>query len=476
MLPTRSPASSSPPMPVTLDAKGCLPSTPKASFVPPLLSTAAASAPKSPFQRHGSEKHVLFCITNAPMALPPPTPIVEKKRLPPLKMYKAARRASGPPPPVITAPGPFLFLKKVQSGSYGDVVAARELDNEWLQGAPGRVVCMKVFTKATALLRGLIPGVVQEVIAYRNMARANLRISSTSEGAAFVMDLEASLQDENRVFFVMELMDCDLLAVFNGYRFSLKHNAQRWICQTALGLAHVHACGIIHRDIKPENLLIDVEGNIRISDFGSAYTRDDCAPVEASQVYTHEVTGTWAYMAPEMLANRRKAKFQTQKYGPAVDYWSLGCVAFELVAQEPNALFESEEELRKYQTWHQTVHSTSYLSFAGLSEDAESVVSGLLHLDPLKRFTLPDLREHQYFQINDGLSEFACTIPRNCQRRHQSREFDSFPLPSADAEPSLIDGHPNVFSLSLDPPEMDKDDTFEHFGWINPQGIWGKQK
>ncbi|KAJ7031614.1 kinase-like domain-containing protein [Mycena alexandri] len=270
-------------------------------------------------------------------------------------------------------------------------------------------------------------------------------------------------------------MDCDLLAVLNGYRFSRKHNAQRWICQIALGLSHVHACGIIHRDIKPENLLLDIEGNIRISDFGSAYTRDDCAPLEASQVYTHEVTGTWIYMAPEMLANRRKAKFQTKKYGPAVDYWSLGCVAFELVAQEPNALFESEEEVRKYQTWHQTVHSTSYLSFAGLSEDAESLVSGLLNLDPLKRYTLPDLREHPYFQIQGGTSQFACTIPRTCQRRHQSREVNPF-LPSADSEPSLIDGHPSVFVLSLDPPEMDRDDTFEHFGWINPHGIWGDQK
>lgn len=100
-------------------------------------------------------------------------------------------------------------------------------------------------------------------------------------------------------------------------------------------------------------------------------------------------------MAPEMLFNRRKQKSQMKKYGLAVDYWSLGCVAFELVSDEADVraiyfivvpeltsplyqcLFDSEEELRNYQSWHETEHPTSYLSFAGLSDNAESLVSGV---------------------------------------------------------------------------------------------------
>ncbi|KAJ6588485.1 kinase-like domain-containing protein [Mycena capillaripes] len=228
------------------------------------------------------------------------------------------------------------------------------------------------------------------------------------------MDLEASLQDENRLFFVMELMDCDLLAVFNGYRFSRRENARRWICQIALGISHLHASGVIHRDLKPENLLLDAEGNIRISDFGSAHTEDVSTPLDPLRVYAHEVTGTWSYMAPEMLFNRRKPKFQMKKYGLAVDYWSLGCVAFELVSDEPDCIFDSEEELRKYQSWHETEHSTSYLSFAGLGDDAESLVSGLLDLDPLNRYRIADLQQHPYFQNDVGfvlplhLSLFFC--------------------------------------------------------------------
>ncbi|KAJ6511386.1 kinase-like domain-containing protein [Mycena vitilis] len=474
----RSPSSTfSPTMPVTVDSKGCSPSRTKASFVPPVLSiqnctVASESVSKKSSPKYGSEKHVLVCITNGPVALPSPTHINEKKcperlstDMPPLKTLKTSRRASALHRLAAPVPGPFLFLNRVQSGSYGDAIAVRELDSDWLQGAPGRVLCMKVFSKATALRRGLIPGIVQELLAYRSIARARSRTEIA--GAAFVMDLEASLQDENRLFFVMELMDCDLLAVLNGYRFPRRENARRWICQIALGISHIHSSGVIHRDLKPENLLLDADGNIRISDFGSAHTQDDSAPLDPCKVYAHEVTGTWSYMAPEMLVNRRKAKFQLKKYGPAVDYWSLGCVAFELMSEEPDCLFVSEDELRKYQTWHESAHSASYLSFAGLSADAESLVSGLLHLDPLKRYRLADLQDHPYFRSDAGISEFeiVCKLPRPRRSRLQCAGLDPA------SEPALVNGHPDVFTPSLDPPE--NDDTFEYFGWVNPKGIWG---
>lgn len=457
-----------PDMPVILDTKGCSPSTPKAAFVPPLLSPQSCTAPQST-QKHGSAKHVLVCITNGPVPLPsPPSPVEEKSRrssrvLPPPKPFRTARRASDIAMPT---PGPFLFLKKVQSGSYGEAIAVRELDSAWRQGvSPGRVLCMKVFDKATSQLRELIPGIVQEVLAYRNLARA--RALREGAGSGFVMELEASLQDETRLFFVMELMDCDLLAVLNGYRFSRRANARRWICQIALGLSAIHASGVIHRDIKPENLLLDADGNIRISDFGSAYTELRATCLDPTKLYAYEVTGTWAYMAPEMLANRRKSKSHAKRYGLAVDYWSLGCVAFELVANEPDALFDSEEELRRYLSWQQNGHTaTSYLTFAGLSEDAESLLSGLLAADPSKRYRDTDLRAHPYFQHDDGSSEFEHVVPRAAQRRHQINLY----LPT---EPALVNGNPGVLALSIEPPELEEDSTFEHFGWVNPCGIWG---
>ncbi|KAJ7846378.1 kinase-like domain-containing protein [Mycena olivaceomarginata] len=300
------------------------------------------------------------------------------------------------------------------------------------------------------------------------MARANSR--TENEGAVFVMNLEASFQDSSRLLFVMELMDCDLLEILNGHRFPRQQNARRWICQIALGVSYIHTSGIIHRDLKPENLLLDADGNIRISDFGSAHTENDSGPLDPSKVYAHEVTGTWAYMAPEMLFNRRKSRSQAKKYGLAVDYWSLGCVAFELVSEEPDCLFSCEEELRKYQSWHEDGNSTTYLSFAGLSENAETLVSGLLNLDPLNRYGIAALRQHPYFRNDAGKSEFDHYA--GPLARPESRPLSDSIV--SEAEPALVNGHRDVFTVSLDPPENDP--SFEHFGWINPRGIWGSQK
>ncbi|KAJ7507307.1 kinase-like domain-containing protein [Mycena galericulata] len=469
MLPSRS-AALSLEMPVTVDRKGCSLSTAKTSFVAPLLSpqSCTVTARPKPSQKHGSAKHVLFCMTNGSVAIPSAGPAVDGKSLrrssqsavPLPKTIKMARRTSGPPPPGMVVPGPFLFMKKLRSGSYGDAIAVRELTPEWWQGvSPGRVLCMKVFNKATSRLRGLLPGIVQEVLAYRHIARAHEH--TESEGAAFVMTLEASLQDASRLFLVMELMDCDLQSVLYGYRFPRRENASRWISQIALGISAIHASGVIHRDIKPENLLLDVDGNIRISDFSSAHMEADGPPFE--------VTGTYAYMAPEMLVNRRKFASQIQTHGPAVDYWSLGCVAFELVVEDREILFDSEEELRRYRRWDQTNQSTSsYLSFAGLSEDAESLVAGLLNLDPLKRYRTDDLCRHPFFANDDGTSEFDHIVARSRQRRHQSYTYSGL---NSGAEPELVHGHRNVMTVSLEPPE--DDDSFEHFGWVNPRGVWG---
>ncbi len=83
-------------------------------------------------------------------------------------------------------------------------------------------------------------------------------------------------------------------------------------------LAHAHARGVLHRDIKPANVLLDGSGRIRLTDFGLAHALDrDEAPLQG---------GTPAYMPPEQLAQAWR------DYGPWTDLYALGCVAWELVA------------------------------------------------------------------------------------------------------------------------------------------------
>jgi len=107
----------------------------------------------------------------------------------------------------------------------------------------------------------------------------------------------------------------------------------------ALGIKALHDMGIIHRDLKPENILIDARGNVRIADFGLSYI--DEKPLHPWNVYTSDVTGTIPCMAPEIITNKDKDIPYRQKYGLAVDWWSFGCILYELATPDHKVYFMS---------------------------------------------------------------------------------------------------------------------------------------
>jgi cyclin-dependent kinase len=96
---------------------------------------------------------------------------------------------------------------------------------------------------------------------------------------------------------------------------------------------------VLHRDLKPQNLLINVEGELKLADFGLA--RAFGIPVRN---YTHEVVTLW-YRAPDILMGSRH-------YSTTVDIWSVGCIFAEMLNGRP--LFpgsnESDQLLRIFKT------------------------------------------------------------------------------------------------------------------------------
>lgn len=96
----------------------------------------------------------------------------------------------------------------------------------------------------------------------------------------------------------------------------------KFLRQTASGLAYLHSCTppIIHQDIKPGNILIDDNGNYRISDFGISVKRD----YSNDSYLDDKDSGTADYMPPE----RFDGNFTPL---PESDIWSLGATAFELI-------------------------------------------------------------------------------------------------------------------------------------------------
>ena len=107
--------------------------------------------------------------------------------------------------------------------------------------------------------------------------------------------------------------------------------------QAAEALDHAHKVGIVHRDIKPANLLLDVQGNIWVTDFGLARLRDD-----AGLTISGDLLGTLRYMSPEQaLAKRGYLDHRT-------DIYSLGATLYEMVTLRPAVGGQDRQEvLRK---------------------------------------------------------------------------------------------------------------------------------
>jgi serine/threonine protein kinase len=101
--------------------------------------------------------------------------------------------------------------------------------------------------------------------------------------------------------------------------------ALRIVGQAAQGLAAAHRMGLIHRDVKPDNLMIELDGVVKVADFGLA---KEIGGEGSVLTVDGQAMGTPQYMSPEQARD-------ASSVGPATDIYSLGATLYSLLAGKP---------------------------------------------------------------------------------------------------------------------------------------------
>ena len=139
--------------------------------------------------------------------------------------------------------------------------------------------------------------------------------------------------------------------------------------QMCAGLSAAHDSGILHRDLKPANVMIDAEGNARITDFGLASLAEEIRDDEMA-------AGTPAYMAPE--------QFDGEPPSVRSDIYSLGLVLYELFTGKRAYEAPSLGELIKLRRSDSTPTNPTAI-VKDLDPVIERVIDRCLQKDPTAR-------------------------------------------------------------------------------------------
>ncbi|CUA73994.1 serine/threonine-protein kinase Chk1 [Rhizoctonia solani] len=160
--------------------------------------------------------------------------------------------------------------------------------------------------------------------------------------------------------------------------------ARFYFTQLIAGVEFIHSQGVCHRDLKPENLLLNLEGRLKISDFGL------CSVFKYKERVRmlSERCGSLPYVAPELSTNEPYA-------AEPVDVWGTGVILFTLfvgntpwdepTASSPEFVSYARGEIFQYEPWSR------------IEPEALAFLRSILTITPKKRATIAQIKAHPWF-------------------------------------------------------------------------------
>jgi len=180
------------------------------------------------------------------------------------------------------------------------------------------------------------------------------------------------------IFVIMEFVSGGELFDYIVSRGRLPPDeARHFFHQIISGIEYCHYHRIVHRDLKPENLLLDGDNNIKLADFGLSNVAHDGDFLRTS-------CGSPNYAAPEVISGNLYA-------GAEVDVWSCGVILYALLCGTLPFDDESIPNLFK------KIKSGMYSLPSHLSQSSRDLILRMLVVDPLKRITIAEVRQHPWF-------------------------------------------------------------------------------
>ena len=222
-------------------------------------------------------------------------------------------------------------------------------------------------------------------------------------------------EDDGIAYIVMELVEGATLRQAIDLHGALPPaRAADIAAQVADALSAAHARGLVHRDVKPSNVLVQLDGRVKVTDFGIAKAAD-----QAHEELTRagNVMGTARYLAPEQL--------EGHAVDERADVYSLGLVLYEMLTG--HSPFGADTEIaHRRRAAHRPAPPRVLTARPGLAPGLAHVIDRALERDPANRW--PNAAA-----MRDALDTVSCRGAGPHRGRHHARGAPAPPATDAAA-------------------------------------------